>query len=66
MKIEVEWVCTPTSGITEIELSELNCETIEEWNALKEPDKIQRLSETIEEHDLSSVKFTPKSWEITD
>jgi hypothetical protein len=64
MKIEVTWVCTPKSGITEIELSDLDCKSVEEWYALTKEEQDKRLAKQIEERDLSSVKFTPTEWDL--
>jgi len=47
--IEVEWKARPASGITEITLDELGCETEEQWNALSEEEQKKRIQQNLDD-----------------
>ena len=63
MGIEVEWETTPKSGLTNIELSDLRCETKKEWELLSKEEQKKRLMDALLRYDLSTVKFTPTYWD---
>jgi hypothetical protein len=64
--IEVEWTVTPKSGITNIDLNELGCKSIEEWDSLSIEEKYKRIENAIPEHDLSMIKFHCTYFETTE
>ena len=47
--INVRWDVNVTSGNENITLEELECETMEEWNALDEEEQRERLQTTLDE-----------------
>jgi len=63
MTIEVEWDTRPKSGITEIDLSDLQCKTKKEWHSLDKEEQKKRLMNALVDYELGEVKFTPTSWD---
>lgn len=49
MTIEVTWRVKPQSGITEIDLEDLGCETKKEFNALDKKEQEKRINKHLEE-----------------
>jgi len=47
--INVRWGVNITSGSENITLEELECETMEEWNALDEDEQRERLQTALDE-----------------
>lgn len=47
--INVRWDVNTTSGSENITLEELECETMEEWNALDEDEQRERLQNALDE-----------------
>lgn len=47
--INVRWNVNTTSGSENITLEELECETMEEWNALDEDEQRERLQTALDE-----------------
>lgn len=64
--IEVEWECTPQSGITFIDLTDLDCKSIKEWRELSRIEQKKRIKENLMIYDLSTVQFRPLSWYDSD
>ena len=62
-KIEVEWSITPKSGITFIQLTDLNCKNKKEWQSLDKAEQKKRLIEALIDYDLSTVIFNPTYWD---
>ncbi len=56
-KIEAEWNITPKSGLTQISLTDLNCNSIQEWELLNIEEQKKRIEVAIPEYDLCTVKF---------
>lgn len=48
MKIEVKWGISYSEGFATFDLSDVNCETEQEWDELSEDEKIERLQEAID------------------
>ena len=62
MKINVEWFVTPKSGLTDIDLADLDCADIEEWNSLSKKEQKKRLTVAISEYDGCMIVFNPVDW----
>ena len=48
-KIKVNWDVSEFSGTENIPLSDLNCETMEEWNSLPKNEQEERLQTALDE-----------------
>lgn len=46
--IKVKWEVNTTSGIENISLAELECDNMDEWNALDELEQESRLQEALD------------------
>ena len=49
MKIKAKWVISYSEGVVTFDLSDVNCETEQEWNELSENEKEKRLQQAIDE-----------------
>ena len=49
MKIKVKWGISYSEGFATFELSDVNCETEQEWTELSESEKEERLQQAIDE-----------------
>ena len=49
MKIKAKWGISYSSDFVTFDLSEMNCQSEDEWNALTESQKEQRIQEAIDE-----------------
>jgi DNA-directed RNA polymerase specialized sigma subunit len=49
MKIKAKWVVSCQEGFATFDLSDVNCETEQEWNELSESEKEERLQQAIDE-----------------
>lgn len=63
MEIEVEWVCSIKSGITTIELSDLDCISLQEWERLDKKEQEKRLNKALIEYDGAMVVPLAKEWD---
>ena len=48
MKIKVSWEASVSQGVEVFTLEELDCSSEEEWNALSEEEKNERLQEALD------------------
>lgn len=49
MKIKAKWGISYSEGVETFDLSDVNCETEQEWNELSENEKEKRLQQAIDE-----------------
>ena len=49
MKIKAKWSISYSEGIATFDISDVNCETEQEWNELLETEKEERLQQAIDE-----------------
>ena len=49
MKIKAIWVISYTSGWAEFDLETMNCQSEEEWNALTEKEREEKIQEAIDD-----------------
>lgn len=47
MKIKAKWGISYSEGVETFDLSDVNCETKQEWNDLSEAEKEERLQQAI-------------------
>jgi len=47
MKIKAKWEISYTNGFVEFDLEDMNCQTEEEWNALTESEREEKIQEAI-------------------
>lgn len=65
MSIEVTWETKPKSGITNIELSDLGCKDIKEWDSLSKKTQVKRINDALEEYDGGNLKAIATEWYTT-
>ena len=62
MKIEATWEVKPKSGITHIELSDLDCKTKKQWDNLSEDEQRIRINRYLMESDYPQLKPLTIEW----
>ena len=62
MQIEVTWEVKPKSGITFIDISDLNCKNKKEWYTLDKKEQEKRINEALMVYDQASLIPLVTEW----